>query len=81
MVCVEACVKRDVEEVIILPFFLSPGRHSQQDIPRLVEAAVHETKTPISYTIAEPIGMDPLLIEILCQRAKDALNKSNDRCL
>jgi len=32
-------VEAGAEEVVVVPYFLSAGRHVSQDIPRLVEAA------------------------------------------
>ena len=68
-----ACVAKGAEHVVISPFFLSPGRHSQQDIPLLVEEAIGTYAMDISYSIADPIGMDPLIIDILKQRVDSAL--------
>ncbi len=33
---IEACIQAGAEEVIVLPYFLSAGRHVQEDIPREV---------------------------------------------
>ena len=42
-------------EVVLVPYFLSPGRHITQDIPALVAAA--QTANPgVRCSIADPIG-------------------------
>ena len=35
----DRCVSRGATEVIVFPYFLSPGRHWTEDIPRLAAAA------------------------------------------
>ena len=42
-------------DVVVVPYFLSPGRHITQDIPALVEAA-KEANPGVSCSIADPIG-------------------------
>ena len=68
---------KGAEHVVITPFFLAPGRHSQQDIPLLVEEAIGTYGMDISYSIADPIGTDPLVIDILKQRVASALEASS----
>ena len=36
---VERCAADGVEELLVHPFFLVPGLHAAEDVPRLVEAA------------------------------------------
>lgn len=36
---VQACAADGVEDLFVHPFFLVPGLHSVEDVPRLVEAA------------------------------------------
>jgi len=68
-----ACVDQGARHIVVSPFFLSPGRHSQQDIPNLIEEAIMRFELDISYTIAEPIGKDPLIIDILQQQVNSVL--------
>lgn len=42
-------------EVVLVPYFLSPGRHITQDIPALV-AAAQEANPGVRCSIAGPIG-------------------------
>ena len=39
---IEACIQAGAEEVIVLPYFLSAGRHVQEDIPREVAGKQQE---------------------------------------
>lgn len=34
---IEACVQQGAKEIVILPYFLSAGRHVAEDIPALVQ--------------------------------------------
>jgi sirohydrochlorin ferrochelatase len=63
-----ACVARGATEVIVCPFFLGPGKHWTQDIPRLAAkaAAAHPGS---EYHVAMPLGIDDLILELLAKRA------------
>jgi sirohydrochlorin ferrochelatase len=62
------CVARGARNVIIVPFFLGPGKHWTQDIPRLAaEAAAAHPGT--RYHVAMPLGIDELILELLEKRA------------
>lgn len=49
------CVAQGVQTVVIAPYFLSRGRHIQEDIPQLVREA-QEKHTGVSCIVADPIG-------------------------
>ena len=66
-------MERGADQVVITPFFLSPGRHTLEDIPRLAQEAVDKCSMDISFSIADPLGTDPLIVEILQQRVDLAL--------
>jgi sirohydrochlorin ferrochelatase len=62
------CVKRGATRVVVLPFFLGPGKHWTGDIPRL--AADAAKKHPgTQYHVAMPLGIDELILELLKKRA------------
>ena len=60
----ERCVAQGATRVVVGPYFLARGRHIQQDIPKLVKEAA-EKFPGIQYRIADPIGTDPMLAEII----------------
>jgi len=62
------CIDQGAEEIVVSLFFLSPGRHSRQDIPRMVEEAA-SAYPGLKYSISDPIGLDERLAEILLDRA------------
>ena len=60
-------VEQGAEAVIAHPFFLLPGSHWDQDIPRLVgEAAAAFPEVP--YLVTAPLGSHPLMAQIMLDR-------------
>ena len=37
---IDACIARGAREIVVVPYFLAPGRHARHDVPRLARAAV-----------------------------------------
>eukprot|EP00775_Hariotina_reticulata_P012042 gene12042-12185_t len=66
------CIAAGAKHVIVAPYFLSKGRHIQDDIPALV-AAAGEQFPDITCSIAEPIGIDPLMVQLMHNRVRAAL--------
>jgi sirohydrochlorin ferrochelatase len=62
-------VSQGVTEINVVPYFLFKGVHLRKDIPEEI-AAFLEGKSGIAVTIAEPLGSDPRLAEILAERIK-----------
>ena len=61
---IEACIKAGAEEVIVLPYFLSAGRHVSEDIPR--EVAVKQQEYPgIPIRLAPYLGSAEGITELL----------------
>ena len=52
---IQQLAQQGERDVVVVPYFLSPGRHITQDIPALVDAA-REANPDVSCTIADPIG-------------------------
>jgi sirohydrochlorin ferrochelatase len=66
------CVARGADEIIVCPLFLGPGKHWQEDIPRLAaEAAeIYDVKHHI---LAAPLGLDELMLKLLDKRISQAI--------
>ncbi|MFK7892754.1 MAG: CbiX/SirB N-terminal domain-containing protein [Granulosicoccus sp.] len=62
-----ACVQRGARHIVLLPFFLAKGRHWMRDLPSLTSQAAAEFPGT-SYQIAEPLGMDDLVLDLLKKR-------------
>lgn len=62
------CVQRGATRVVVVPFFLGPGKHWTQDIPRLTaDAALAHPGT--SFHISPTLGIDDLILDLLAKRA------------
>ncbi len=62
------CVQRGAQRVVVVPFFLGPGKHWTQDIPRLTaDAAANFPAT--TYHVAPTLGIDDLILDLLAKRA------------
>ena len=64
-----ACVEKGATEVIVFPYFLSPGRHWTEDIPTLVKAAA--TSYPdVRWLVTAPFGLHPGMLDIINDRIR-----------
>ncbi len=61
------CVEKGAKEIVLVPFFLAQGKHWTKDIPSLVNQAA-EPHVGTSYRIAEPLGIDDLILDLLKKR-------------
>lgn len=66
-----ACASAGARDVVLLPWFLSPGRHTAEDIPRAV-AAARERHPELRVRIGEPLGLDARLVDVALSRIQDA---------
>jgi len=59
---IDACVESGATDIAVLPWFLAPGRHTSEDLPRLVAASA--ARHPgLRVAIAPPLGSHPALLE------------------
>lgn len=75
-----ACVKRGATRIVVAPFFLSFGKHWTRDIPSLLSQAA-AAFPGTEYRLAEPLGMDDLILDLLHKRAvetKEPIFRSGD---
>ncbi|HEY3373906.1 MAG TPA: precorrin-8X methylmutase [Candidatus Aquicultor sp.] len=65
---IESLISGGINDIVILPFFLIEGNHMRQDIPEIISD--EKRKHPsVSITLAEHIGADDRIVEILADRA------------
>lgn len=62
-----ACVRQGARRVIVHPYFLSPGRHSTTDIPRLVVEAAQD-HPGIAHHVSQPLGLDEGIARLIIDR-------------
>lgn len=68
---VETLASRGIQQVIVIPYFLTLGMHLQRDLPRLVEElrAMHPG---MEIQVTAPLDGHPALIDALVGRAGEA---------
>lgn len=68
------CVERGASVVVAHPFMLSPGRHVQEDLPRMVAeaAAQHDG---VDFVLASPLGTHDGVIDAVVARCDEALDR------
>jgi sirohydrochlorin ferrochelatase len=66
------CVERGAKTVVVFPYFLLPGRHWNDDIPRLASEAARQ-HPGIRYVVTAPFGLHPLMAEVMRQRIEHCL--------
>lgn len=65
------CVAAGVKRVVLLPYFLAAGVHVRRD---LLDARrrLAERYPAVEFSLAEPLGRHPLLLDIVADRARQA---------
>lgn len=66
------CVERGARRVVVMPYFLAPGRHWNEDIPRLTAEAASEHEG-VEYLVGSPIGLHPLMLGVVRARLEHCL--------
>lgn len=61
------CVERGAQRVVVCPFFLGPGKHWTQDIPRLTADAARQFPQT-TYHVTPTLGIDDLILDLLQKR-------------
>jgi len=68
---IDACAEAGASEIVVHPYFLGPGRHTAEDIPRQVaEAAARHPKLTIR--ISEPLGLHESVLDVVVERIEKA---------
>ena len=66
-----ACAEAGALEVIVHPFFLAPGSHTTQDIPRLVEEAA--IRHPgVRVRVSAPLGLHEKIVDVVLERVTES---------
>jgi len=68
---VEACVNAGASAIVVHPYFLGPGNHTRNDIPKLVAAAAAR-HVNLQITLSDPLGLHSKLIDVVLERISDA---------
>ncbi len=66
------CVEQGAKTVVVSPWFLSPGRHWAQDIPRLTAEAA-SSHVGVEFLVSAPLGLHSLMTQVLQERIQHCL--------
>jgi sirohydrochlorin ferrochelatase len=64
---IDACAAEGAGEIVLAPWFLSPGAHTLRDLPRIVEEAARRHPA-LRIRCAAPLGFDERLVDVLIER-------------
>jgi sirohydrochlorin ferrochelatase len=68
---IERCVARGAARIVVHPYFLGPGSHSQDDIPRMAgEAGAHHPGLEV--VVSSPLGVHEGLVNAVLDRFDEA---------
>jgi sirohydrochlorin ferrochelatase len=66
-----ACVRQGATRVVLTPYFLSAGVHVRRDLTEARDRLAAEFPA-VSFTLAQPLGRHPALIDVVEQRVAEA---------
>jgi len=67
-----SCIARGARRVILLPYFLSAGIHVRRDLAEMRDR-LGARYPEVEFRLGEPLGPHPLLLEVVAERAAEAL--------
>lgn len=67
-----ALVVAGCAHIVVHPYFLFPGNHTMADIPAEL-AAAHADHARVDWTITAPLGLHPLLLDVVDERVAETL--------
>jgi len=67
-----ACIEQGAGRVVLVPYFLSAGVHVRRDLSEARRRLV-ERYPQIEFRLAEPLGLHPLLLDVVIERVRQAL--------
>jgi sirohydrochlorin ferrochelatase len=60
----DRCVRQGARQVIVMPYFLLPGKHWHQDIPNLTSEAARN-HPGVAFMVTAPLGLHPLMNQLI----------------
>jgi sirohydrochlorin ferrochelatase len=73
----DRCIERGATTVVVFPYFLLPGRHWSEDIPRLAAAAA-ANHPGVRFLVTAPFALHPLMARVIDERIQHCLSHSRD---
>ena len=69
---IAACVAAGADAIVVHPYFLGPGSHTTDDIPRLVNEAA-QAHPGIDVRVSPPLGLHPKLVDAVLDRVAEVI--------
>ena len=74
---VDRCVSAGADRILMVPFFLLPGRHWRRDIPELTKLAC-ERHPGLTYLVTAPLGNSQQVVDALIDRMSACLELASE---
>jgi sirohydrochlorin cobaltochelatase len=68
---IDACISEGAREIVVVPYFLAPGRHARYDVPRLARAA-RGRHPGVHIAVSAPLGVHAGLVAAVAERVRQA---------
>ncbi len=68
---IKMCLAKGATEIVVHPYFLAPGSHSMEDIPRLAKAAL-SSHPQVTLRMTPPLGVHDKIVEVVLERVLEA---------
>lgn len=68
---IAACVAAGAREIVVVPYFLAPGRHARRDVPALARAA-RARHRGVRIRVSAPLGVHPGIVAATAERVREA---------
>lgn len=72
----KACVDRGADRVLMMPYFLSPGRHVREDLQRFRDEFT-AAYPGVEFDVCEPLGLHPKLIDVVLERVHETSTRQS----
>ena len=69
---IDQAVAAGAQRIVLLPYFLHRGNHTQRDIPAIIEKASRR-HPGVVFDMTPPLGPDPRLVAMSAELARQAL--------
>jgi sirohydrochlorin ferrochelatase len=66
-----ACVAKGAKRVLMLPYFLSAGRHVTTDLERF-RAELSQEFPDVEFRLCAPLGLHPKIVDVVVDRLREA---------
>lgn len=69
----DRCVEQGAKRVVVMPYFLLPGKHWHEDIPALTANAAAK-HADVAFLVTAPLGMSSLIHRVIDDRINECMH-------